>query len=502
MQKRMAFLLALVMLVGISVCFAEEVESWKGLLDLPPNDLQTHVVKVLRTTNKAQTNRYVAKVYTMENVNPYEVINFLTTTLTKEEGGFYTFVEPDNVGGKILVICPVYQLEYFDKVVPQLDRPQLTSAPGSKYTYYRLKHRSAADPGFVAVLRDYANPGGVIQPDLETNSVLLFDSPSGADFAEQALNEKLDVPTPQAQIDVKMYEIALNNDGKMGLDYEDWKNGPGRYLFAAQYSWEYLKAAQQLKVKQYGNYLLGTSSELDNSKYERNYKGAGYYADYPSAFVDFLVEKGKARVLVDTKIVALTGVSAALNTGDQILYYAMTTDTGNFTREVNGASASRSVPENTQVGVSAVSTGVFLDVIPTIGSEDVNLDLIARVVNLLGFQENGTPILGSRQLENQFRVKNGEEILLGGLTRERQINSTEKIPILGSLPVLGWLFGGETTTMQKSMIVISLKPEIIKDFRNLSPEDETVINKATGVAEVSIPTVEVGFDQYLFDTEM
>jgi type II secretory pathway component GspD/PulD (secretin) len=444
----------------------------------------------------------VGKVYTLENVNPYEIVNFLTTTLLREAGGFYTFVEPDNVGGKIFVICPKYQLEYFDKVVPQLDRPKLTSAPGSKYTYYRLKHRSAADPSFLAVLRNYISQNGVVWPDVETNSVLLFDSPSGADYAERALNEYLDGETPQVEVVVRMYEVALTNDGNMGLDYEDWKNGPGQYAFAAQYSWEYLWAAQQLVTQQHGRYLLGTSDRIYDSKYRRRYKGAGYYLDYPSAFLDFLVEKGKARVMVETKLAACSSFPAMLYTGDQILYYRVTHDADHFTREVTGERTSRAMgDEEYCTELEAVSTGVSLEVVPTIGSEDVNLEVAASVVNLLGFQDDGVPILGSRQLQNEFRVKNGEEILLGGITRENRVNNTEKIPIIGSLPVIGWLFGGETATLKKSMIVVSLSPQVVEDFSNVSPDDESTMNKATGMASVTFPAAKCGFDQYLLDSE-
>ena len=64
-------------------------------LDASPKDMPVHLVKVLRTTNKAQTNRYVPKVYDFKNVNPADVLRFFRRVMEIEEGAWYTFLAPD-----------------------------------------------------------------------------------------------------------------------------------------------------------------------------------------------------------------------------------------------------------------------------------------------------------------------------------------------------------------------------------------------------------------------
>jgi hypothetical protein len=64
------------------------------------------IIKILRTTNKAQILGYVPVVYTFKNVNPHEVVNWFTSALATEEGGCFTFLAPDGASGKLLVICP------------------------------------------------------------------------------------------------------------------------------------------------------------------------------------------------------------------------------------------------------------------------------------------------------------------------------------------------------------------------------------------------------------
>jgi len=61
-------------------------------LDAAPDEVPTHVVKVLRTTNKAQTNRYVIRVYDLKNVNPAAVHRFWRRVAEIEESGHHTFL--------------------------------------------------------------------------------------------------------------------------------------------------------------------------------------------------------------------------------------------------------------------------------------------------------------------------------------------------------------------------------------------------------------------------
>ena len=79
------------------------------------------------------------------------------------------------------------------------------------------------------------------------------------------------------------------------------------------------------------------------------------------------------------------------------------------------------------------------------------------------------------------------------------IKSTKKIPLLGDLPVIGWVFGGETDYLQKSILVVALTPSIVTDFSGKTAADDTIMAKATGKTPVKIPSVKVGFDQYLLD---
>ncbi len=464
-----------------------------------PDAMKQNVVKVLRTSSKAQVNQYVCRVFEVHNCNPYEIINFPELLAEAEEGMIYTFVHPDGNKGKILVTAPEYQMPYYEQLIRELDRPKITSAPGSKYILYRAKNRTAQCLAGLGAY--YAGSQDILYPDIETNSVLLFGVPSGCDAANAALSAA-DVPSPQVLIEVTVYDVKLTNDGRFGFDFHAWKNGPGRALFAGGSRYQYLRI-----------HNVDRDSGTDS--------GSGYFMDYPSAYFDFLVERGKAKVLTATKVVAMNNRAAQVATGESVLFYRVTQNNV-LDRKVTGETQPRTTAEQLtplaagavaaaaqtlgvsaqappQLAIDPVRTGIFLDVMPVISLELVDLDILARVVTLVGYDSRGEPVLASRQFSNRAQVPSGQELVIGGLIRDRKAKHAAKIPILGSIPVLGWTFGSETIGAEKTMVVCVIKPTIDKYDSPVRPADADVMAKAKGEQPIPMPPTPFGFDQWGFD---
>ena len=469
-----------------------------------------NVVKVLRTSNKAQTNKFVCDAFEFKNVNPFDVINFMWAPVSREEGGIYSFLAPDGKSGYVVVMCPDYQLEWLRKMAKDLDRTDLKSAPGSKYIYYRMRHRNVTDPNFLTNVQYYIGASGVLIPDVETDSMLIFDAPVGAVEGEKALTNELDQPMGQVDVDVKLYEIDVNNDGTLGLDYAAWKNGPGKVL--GQYATE-----------------RGSYNTVHSGHSGYHSTGHGYYLDYPSAFFDFMVSKGKAKLVTNGKIAAVNRVPAMLTTGEQVLYYEVTATeddrevwgktqplsvagisfptngrvltAGNAREPLRSSDPSYPVKQYPQSGraiqsnVNSVDTGISLAIVPTIGQNVVTLDLELKVANLAGFDNAGIPLLNSRQIADSMAVPNGETALFGGLSRDSKVKTTRKIPLLGSLPVIGYIFGGEITLDKKTVVVAALTPRLVDGGNNVTGADELVAKKAQGEEVVVLPKSEFCFEQ-------
>src|SRR6185369_4769456 len=73
------------------------------------------------------------------------------------------------------------------------------------------------------------------------------------------------------------------------------------------------------------------------------------------------------------------------------------------------------------------------------------------------------PTTSKRTAKTTVVAKDQETVVIGGLIQERSIRDVSKVPVLGSLPVLGWLFRSETTKKTRTNLLLFLTPYIIRD---------------------------------------
>jgi general secretion pathway protein D len=65
-------------------------------------------------------------------------------------------------------------------------------------------------------------------------------------------------------------------------------------------------------------------------------------------------------------------------------------------------------------------------------------------------------------------VKDKETVVIGGLIQDTEQETVSKVPLLGDIPLLGWLFKSKTKTRSKTNLVILLTPHIVKDAADLA----------------------------------
>jgi len=459
MLKKIAGFMLVVGLLALTLAQTTEAAPPLG----GPGNENERTVKVLRTTNKAQTNHYVCEALEFKNVNPYNVVNFFWAVVSREEGGIYSFCDSDEKGeykdnGFLVVICPEYQLESLRQLARDLDKKGLDSGPGSTYTYYRMKHRNSSDPNLGQVALWTIGASGVLVPDIETNSLLIYDAAGGAKSCEDSLMQLVDKPLRQVEMGVKVYEVDVNRDGTLGLDFQAWKNGPGKGLFSFRYD------GATISFRDVNGNVVSAKGSYEN-------RSSRFYGDYPSAFFDFLAAKGKAQTLTDTKVLAFSGQTATMSAKDEILYHRVTDNPAALDRNVKGEILLKEPQELRQ----SVKVGVDLAITPTIGDESVKMVTKLQASSIQGYDGKGVPVIsGPFTLENTTSVPNGMEAYLGGITREKQVKTTRKVPVLGSIPVLGYLFGGEISTNQKTMVVASVRPVLVEGTSNVTAADQEI----------------------------
>jgi general secretion pathway protein D len=113
--------------------------------------------------------------------------------------------------------------------------------------------------------------------------------------------------------------------------------------------------------------------------------------------------------------------------------------------------------------------GILLDIVPQIGEGDyLSLNIHIEVSNTttppagLNTQQLGIAT-NTRSADSSVVVRDSQTIVIGGLVSDRETVSVSKVPLLGDIPILGYLFKFKTTQSQKVNLMIVLSPKIVKD---------------------------------------
>ena len=87
------------------------------------------------------------------------------------------------------------------------------------------------------------------------------------------------------------------------------------------------------------------------------------------------------------------------------------------------------------------------------------------VRDLATVQDN--PAIDTKRIKTQVRVNNGETLVLGGIFDGDETSTVSKVPLLGDIPGLGWMFKTTTKANSKTELIIFLTPRILDERLSL-----------------------------------
>ncbi|MFA6628663.1 MAG: hypothetical protein WCS55_02735 [Sulfuricurvum sp.] len=190
----------------------------------------------------------------------------------------------------------------------------------------------------------------------------------------------------------------------------------------------------------------------------------------PLGLIDFLNRYGDVEMLSNPKVLTLSNQPAVINVGKQLSYLYQ-----------NGSIAS----SNTQTAATTTNTlgsvfvGLTLNIIPEVTEDGYIVMRINPVTSeLLGEDLNASTIEGGseagstnrtmppdtrvKQMTSIVKVKDAQNVLIGGLIEKKTYNYDNKVPVLGDIPLLGRLFHGSKASTRKSELFILITPTLIK----------------------------------------
>jgi len=265
---------------------------------------------------------------------------------------------------------------------------------------------------------------------------------------------------PLVRVDVRLYEV---NSTKL----RTWRNE----LNIAQASFDQpaLLASPEATAIQ-GNAAPGVGDGdaqgllgfLNGTLSGRGQAVSGGFAI--DSFFQLLVEEEIARSMSNPSLAVLSGELAQFQVGGQIPVPTAVTIGGGTDQVLNSV-------EFRDYGIDLTvrplveersSSRITLDVIPRISNPD--LALTAAIGSATG-QSSAATAFESRATRTSARVYDGEALVIGGLSVARTQSAQSRTPVLGSVPVLGWLFRNEADDDEESELVIVVTPSVVREPR-------------------------------------
>ncbi len=183
--------------------------------------------------------------------------------------------------------------------------------------------------------------------------------------------------------------------------------------------------------------------------------------------IKLLQRFGDVSVVSSPKISALNNQLAILKVVDNRVY---------FTVDVQETTNAETINTTFETEVKTVPVGLVMTVTPYIGrGEEVLLNVRPSVSRILGFRNDPNPELAEagvqnripeiqvREMESLLRVRSGKVAVIGGLMQDSIDDSERSVPVLGQLPLIGNLFSYRDDRIDKSELIIFLRPKIVRN---------------------------------------
>lgn len=346
-------------------------------------------------------------------------------------------IEADPVHGRIFVTATPEVLERVESLLGQMDL-----AIGVRGRVFPL-HYAEIEAAQAAIEPDLTPDVGRIWANARTRTLHVWDRPEVLETMEHQIAE-VDRPLRQVLIEARIIQVQFDDKRDVGIDWsvvQDDLNVSARFPVLSEGSDGIVVEGGDLQSKDY-EYLL-----------------------------EALETVGTTDLLSSPRIMVADSKSAQIHVGSQVPYKTVNT------RE----NAAGGIDRFEQVTI--VNVGVKLDVNVKInGPDTVSMDVVPEVSSVTGFSD-GIPVVETSTANSHLLIPDRTTVILGGLNRDEQREERSGIPILGSIPLLGYLFSSSSTQTLRTELVILLTPHILdgaEDIRRVQGELGTLRGPRSG----------------------
>src|SRR3954466_6269647 len=301
--------------------------------------------------------------------------------------------------------------------------------------------------------------GAQIQADSATNTLIII-APDVVYRNLRAVIDQLDMRRAQVFIESLIVEVTSDQAAEFGIQ---WQGGLGHLQGSSDASGvfggtNFGATGQNILGIAQNPATAGTGLNIGVARGTITLPGIGTVANL-QFLARALERNNKANILSTPNILTLDNEEARITVGQNVPFV-----TGQF---VTPASAGAATVNPFQT-VERRDVGITLRVRPQISESGTIKMVIYQEVSSV--QEPVSPtgiITNMRAIETNVLVDDGAIVVLGGLVQDNVANGTEKVPVLGDLPLVGGLFRYETRRQQKTNLMVFLRPFIVRDDNDM-----------------------------------
>lgn len=309
--------------------------------------------------------------------------------------------------------------------------------------WFQLNYAKAVE--MVSLLQDKSrsllSERGTVRADARTNSIWIQDSFANIQIIKRLITH-LDIPSKQVQIEARLVNMTTDCAKDLGVRWG---------LSAANASSGTLNGANQLaKGSPVADIPVADRLNIDLSAipFDANPASIGIALVKLSDNVlldlelSALESEGRAEIIASPRLMTSNQQTAVIESGEDIPYQEAT---------LSGATA-----------VSFKKAVLSLKVTPQITPNGQLL--MALQINEdsdSGRRVHGVPILFTKSIETRVLVNNGQTLVLGGIRKQHQDHAIARVPLLGTLPVVGVLFSRKQVRKRQEELLIFITPKIV-----------------------------------------
>ncbi len=403
------------------------------------------------------------KVFRIQYAIPEQAFSMMDT-LKSDIGR--VLVEPDS--GTALIMDTPENIKRVEEAIQTLEQK-------NRVQVFNLKYAKAKDVEDQLRLQLDAKKVGSIKADERLNQVVVQALPERMEGIETLVTE-LDKKTKEVLIDTTIIKVKLRDELSRGIEWEGIANVAtnlgfaylGSYPFSAVQAATAAWRSREQVLTQLDNsvgsipfsgftssYGTGTATVPAGPRAlgERMHIGIITKKRDIDLFIRYLQTLGNSQVLSNPKLAVVNNQEARIHVGERQAYVTSTTTQGQNTTTVSES-------------VTFVDVGIQLSVTPTINDEGyvrmkVKPEVSSVVDTLITPSGNSIPIIDTSMAETTVLVKDGSTIIIGGLRKDEKTKDDQQVPILGKIPVIGFLFRSGSSKTERTELLVMITPHII-----------------------------------------